>query len=322
MFGLLAGRVIFGRFKRAREAERKRLVPVLLGSRPALKIDWLARRSITDLSIELIRLVRGTDRERFVATATSFGVPERLRHRLGSGSARVRLSATEALAEFGDARSIQHLHAALRDRSAEVRLSAALALAEVRAAPPARELVEMLAIGTKENSLLTRALFREIAQAQPEELKALILDESVSPGAKATAIEILAASGDYSLVPIVARLASAAPADDPDLPRYLRALGDFGHPAGRKPVASGLLSPNWEVRAAAAEAAGRISLTEAAPNLAALLHDQVFWVRLRAGEALLRLGQIGVDMMERVAESDQEPARTAAATILAERRSE
>lgn len=319
MLGLVIGRVISGRVKRSREVERKRLVPVLLGSGVTRQVSWRSRRSLTDLSIELIRLVRGSDRERFVETATSLGVPERLRHRLRSGSSRVRLSATEALAEFGDTRSIQHLHAALRDRSPDVRLSAALALAEIHAAPPALDLVRMLGIGTRENSLLTRGLFREIALAHPDEIKALILDESVPASARATAIEILSASGDYTLVPVVAGLAGAASPCDPDLPRYLRALGEFGHPAGRKVVVKGLSSSDWDVRAAAAEAAGRIGLAEAAPQLAALLHDGTFWVRLQAGEALIRLGEDGIALLKQVAGSAREPGHTAADTILAER---
>jgi HEAT repeat protein len=320
MFGLILSRLVLGWTGRAREAERRRLVPLLLGADAQGTLGRAGRGDLlVDLSVELIQLVRGSDRDRFVETATRMGVPARLRHHLGSGSARVRLAAAEALAEFADERSIERLHAALRDPNADVRLSAALSLASVGKAPPARELVDLLAIGTRENSLLVVALFRDIGAQRPDEIKALVLDADVPAGAKAAAIEALAASGDYTLVPIITTLASTAATDDAALPRYLHSLGDFGHPAAEPAVRRGLSSPSWEVRAAAAESAGRIGLFTLAPQLQQLLGNESWWVRFRAGEALARMGEEGAFRLHESAASGPPLARTAAALTLAER---
>ncbi|MFN3946385.1 MAG: HEAT repeat domain-containing protein [Allosphingosinicella sp.] len=319
MFGLLIGRLVLGITGRAREAERRRLVPLLLGARQGELDRRVPGELLAQLSLELIHLVRGSDRERFVSTATRMGVPARLRHHLGSGSPRVRLAAAEALSEFADERSTERLRAALDDRSPDVRLSAALALASAGKAPPARELVDRLRIGTEENSLLTVSLFREIAKARPEEVKALILDETVPAGAKAAAIESLSASGDYALVPVIATLAATAEAADPALPRYLAALGAFGHPAAQPAVKRGLASPEWEVRAAAAEAAGRIGLQDLAPWLKEMLGDDQWWVRFRAAEALARLGPDCARLLREAAEQGAEPARSAGILTLLER---
>jgi HEAT repeat protein len=274
---------------------------------------------LATLLVELIQLVRGSDRERFVEAATRLGVPERLRHHLNSGSPRVRLAAAEALAEFPDDQSVERLREALRDRSSDVRLSAALALASVGKTPPARELVDLLGIGTTENSLLTVGLFRDIAARRPEEIKSLIVDEGVPANAKAAAIEALSASADYSLVPLIASLALTTDADDPALPRYFGALGAFAHPAGERAVKRGLGSPNWEARAAAAEAAGRIGLISLGPQLRELLADPLWWVRFRAGEALARMGKDGAQLLHQAARFSPEPGRTAAVLTLAER---
>jgi HEAT repeat protein len=320
MIGLLLARLILGRTGRAREAERRRLIPLLLGNRHDSALGSGGRSDIlADLSVELIQLVRGSDRDRFVEAATRLGVPERLRRHLDSGSARTRLAAAEALAEFPDERSIARLLAALRDPSADVRLTAALSLAAIDRTPPARELVELLGIGTRENSLLTVALFRDIAERRPDEVRALILDAGVPAGAKAAAIEALSASADYTLVPLVTTLASTADSDDPVLPRYLGALADFAHPAAEPAVKRCLGSPSPEVRAAAARAAGRIGLTPLAPYLKELLADSDWWVRFRAGEALTLLGEEGVRLLRETAELEREPARTAATLTLAER---
>jgi HEAT repeat protein len=317
---LIAARFLFGWTGRAREAERQRLIPILLGTRPPTRLARSVRGDLlAELSIELIQLVRGSDRDRFVATATRMKVPQRLRHQLNSGSTRVRLAAAEALAEFPDERTVERLNAALADGHSDVRLSAALSLAAMGRSPPARELVDRLGIGTSENSLLVVALFRDIAARRPDDIRSLILDRTVPSGAKAAAIEALSASGDYSLVPLVTTLAVTADVEDEALPRYLKALGDFGHPAGEPAVKRGLGSPSWEVRAAAAEAAGRIGLVRLGPHLKERLGDGEWWVRFRAGEALARMGGAGAALLQDSAARAAEPARSAAALTLAER---
>jgi HEAT repeat protein len=320
MVGLILARLVLGWTGHARAAERRRLIPILLGSRPPTRLGRSARGDLlAELSIELIQLVRGSDRARFVDAATRMGVPERLRRQLDSGSTRIRLTAAEALAEFPDEASVEHLTAALSDGNADVRLMAALSLASAGRAPQARALVDRLGIGSRENSLLIVSLFREIAAAKPSEIRSLILDPSVPSGAKAAAIEALSASGDYSLVPLVTTLAVTCDGADESLPRYLSALGDFAHPAAEPAMKRGLGSPFWEVRAAAAEAAGRIGLVRLAVQLRELLGDREWWVRFRAGEALARMGEEGAALLRSSAGGIAEPARTAAALTMAER---
>ena len=321
MAGLLVGRAFRTWRGTRREAVRRRLIPLLLGGGGGR--GALASRERQDLlatlSVELIQMVRGREREAFIENATRLGVPERLRHHLGSGSARTRQQAAEALSEFGDDRSIARLEEALDDPNPDVRLTAALALAPIGRLPSARRLVDQLGIGTTEHSLLVVSLFREIAGSRSEELKALLYDPTVPSGAKAAAIDALSASPDYSLVPLVSQLALRLPAEDPALPRYLRALAGFGHPAGAPAIDRGLASEAWAARAAAAHAAGKIGLTETAARLAELLDDENWWVRFRAGEALSGLGPEGKSLLVETARTGPDRARTAAALTLAER---
>lgn len=320
MFSLLGARLVLGWTGRAREQEKKRLVPLLLGARSKGRLGKRSRGDLlATLLVELIQMVRGSDRDRFVETATRLGVPNRLRNQLNSGSPRIRLAAAEALAEFPDEATVKRLLAALRDKSSDVRLAAALSLASVDRAPPARELVDLLGIGTTENSLLTVGLFRDIAAHRPAEIKGLILDDAVPADAKASAIEALSSSADYALVPLIASLAVTSDSEDPALPRYLRALGAFAHPAGERAVKRGLGSPSWEVRAAAAEAAGRIGLSTLGAQLRELLADPIWWVRFRAGEALARMGEDGAALLRQAAKYSPEPGRSAALLTMAER---
>ncbi|HEX8578222.1 MAG TPA: HEAT repeat domain-containing protein, partial [Allosphingosinicella sp.] len=81
----------------------------------------------------------------------------------------------------------------------------------------------------------------------------------------------------------------------------------------------GLSSPSWEVRASAAEAAGRIGLITLGPQLRELLADPLWWVRFRAGEALARMGEEGAALLRQAARHSPEPGRSAARLTMAER---
>ena len=321
MIGLILARLRSERRARSSEAERRRQIPLLLGVAPAQGPGGrggLPGDLLTDLTIEFIRLVRGDEREAFLASAARLGVPERLRLRLRRGRPSTRLAAAEALGHFADDESVEALHASLDDSHAEVRLSAALSLAGLGRAPPARALVDRLGLGTQEHSLLTISLFREIAKGKPDEVASLLADDAIAPSVKAAAIEALAGTRDQALVPIVSDLAEAASSDGDELPRFLRALGEFGHPAGAPAVLRHLGSSVAIVRAAAAEAAGRIGLIESANRLEALLGDEDWSVRFQAGRALAQLGRVGAERLERSARSGGGRVGETAAQTLAE----
>ena len=93
----------------------------------------------------------------------------------------------------------------------------------------------------------------------------------------------------------------------------------LGHPGAEKAVLAGLDDRVWMVRSAACEAAGRIGLRSAIPQLAHQLRDEVWWVRFRAGEALAALGQIGQERLRLVAATGDDLSRRAASMVLAER---
>jgi HEAT repeat protein len=268
--------------------------------------------------VELIQLVRGDERERFAARATRLRVPDQLRRQLKRGNARERQRAAEALGQFVDAKTISSLRAALDDPNPDVRLTAAISLAEKGEAPPASELVERLGIGREERSLLVASLFKEIARHRSGDLELLLRDERTPRDARVAAVEALAGSGRYELVPLIAQVVLDTPPGDRVLPRYLHALAEFGHPAAEAAVARCLESPRPQVRGAAAAAAGRIGLASLASRLEALLEDPSWGVRFSAGRALARLGEEGRARLVERARERSTLSGTAAALILAE----
>lgn len=321
MSGLILARLLTDRRAAALAGRRRTLIPMLLGnaSDEAMRASVpRGSRILSDLAVELIQLVRGEERERFVATSARLGVTDNLRRTLARSSVRARVVAAETLAHFPDEVTTDALEAALEDKSADVRFAAALSLATSDRAPDARRLIGLLGLGRREQSMLIVGLFQEIGRTRPGEIRDLIDDADAPPPVKAAAIEALAASGDYSLVPSIVELALAADPEGEELPRYLRALGAFQHPAAAPAIVRWLDAPTWWVRSAAAEAAGRIGLAGTADRLAALLDDPDWWVRFRAGEALVRLGEAGRHSLAHCSRHGSDRARAAAQLTLAE----
>jgi HEAT repeat protein len=317
---LLFARLLGERRDERRAAIRADLLPQLLsGENAGAARGHMARRVAADMTVELAELVRGSDRDRFIAAASEAGAGDELARRLRSRAPQDRLIAAEALAMFPDFTPAVW-QVALFDRNADVRLGAALALAQEGRAPPVGELVRLLGIGSTERSLLIVSLMRDLARTDPHSVEALLYDLDVPDAAKLAATDALAESGAVDHAPLVAWMAEASEEESDLRPRIFRALGRIGHPSGHAAIIAGLDSDSWPVRTAAAEAAGRSALTSAVPRLAELLNDDEWWVRFRAGEALTRLGSGGQIALHRAAVDLRPAAREAATSILAEKK--
>lgn len=321
MGGLVLLRLV-SHWRRARHlAARRRLTPILLAGEhvdPALFRD-IPDHVIADLSLDLMQLVRGSERAAFIASATQLGVPARLARRMRAGAARERMNALQGLAQFDDMSARDALRRALGDRDRHIRLAAAQALADKDEAFELIDLVDQLELGAGQSSRLAVSLFASIARTRPQEIKALVLQLDQNSEVRVAAVEALAETGDFSLVPVITELALAARDGTEELPRYVHALGQFGHPSAARAVRLALSSESMAARAAAAQAAGRIGMVDAADALATLLGDSEWWVRFRAAEALVAIGASGVARLRDAAERGNGVAAEVAEAILAEK---
>lgn len=306
-----------------REARRLQLV-VLLS-----KAEWTAgdraRLStappslVADVCVELLQMVRGDEKDRIVDAGRRAGVVEILCERLGSWSHGVRLGAAEALGDFAGDSVAEALGAALEDPIPTVRLAAAISLTGIGHPTPLRTLIDKLELGTAECSRFILKLFRDRAAADPAEVKALLADDDVSDTAKAYAAQALAAAGDYEAVSAIAALVLDSATDRSSVASYVEVLGDLAHPDATAAIEHALHSEHWQVRAAAAAAAGKIRMSSSIGTLTALLADGHWLVRRHAGEALGKLGAAGERALTNVSRTARGPAREAAAIELAQR---
>ena len=319
LLGLIGYRALANRRLAAERLERGNYIELLKArTEPASVSGEPADDVLTDLTVQILELVRGDEKARFAERMTKAGTAARLRERLRRGNARLRILTAAALTNFKDEVSRAALTSALGDRNAEVRLTAALSLAANGQAPPPAELIRRLGIGEQESSLRTIMLLADLADNDLENVRALLRDPSIPPPIKAATARALAINDDFPSVPAVAALAMETDPRARELPLYLEALAQFEHPAGSPAVLCCLGSASAPVRAAAAYAAGRIGIEAALDRLENLLGDSDWWVRVRTAQALVRLGAGGQQRLRHAAGHAAEPARETAAVILAE----
>lgn len=312
---LLARVVAKGHNERCKEA-RARILPYLLGGKtPLIALSGLDLKVAAALTCELAELTRGSDLNALLERASALGVPPLLAKWLRAFSPQKRLTAVETLGLFKN-EGLQIL-SALDDRNRDVRLGAALILARREDGPSPRELVRKLRIGTVERSLMIASLMRDLASRNPAAVAALLFEEDLSIQAKIAAADALAATGSQ-FAPLLAVMVQKASEDPAIQQEFYRALGKTGHPSGSAAILKGLESADAGVRAAAAEAAGKISLSGAAGALGELLSDRVWQVRYQAARALLRLGPCGISKLWEAAGSGEAQCRATARAILAE----
>ena len=306
------------RHSHARAEARRRLLPQLFAGDPHTlsPVHGFDLEVAASLTGELAEMTRGSERDALMRRASALGVPVWLNRRLAARRAQDRMAALEALSYFEE--EIGAVWTMLDDRNPDVRLAAALILAQRDDGPDARTLIAKLKVGQEENSLLLVSLLADMARRDPDAVADLLYDPTLPYAAKVVAIDALAQSG-ADVSGLLAYMAEGATGETDLQPRLFRALGRSGDPAAARIIESGLASEEWPVRAAAAEAAGRTGLRHLADRLGDLMDDEAWWVRTRAGEALLRLGPAGLTVLHRIGDDGNEAARGAALATLAER---
>ena len=273
---------------------------------------------LTDLAVELLELVRGDEKARFAERMARAGTVTRLHARLSRGNVRSRVLAAAALANFNDRGTQAALAKALDDRNPRVGRIAALSLAAIGRAPEPREVFRRLRLREHEASLLIVMLLVGMARSNVEGVRMFLIDPDTSASLKAATAVALALCNDVGAVHAIAKLAMDADPESSELPRYLGALADIGHPAGSQAVLHWLDSSSAQVRAAAARAAGRIGVEPALDRLEHFLGDPDWWVRFQAAQALLRFGKAGERRLNFAAARNDAPAHETASLTLAE----
>jgi HEAT repeat protein len=233
---------------------------------------------------QLLRLIRGGDRERLLQIAESDGLFNATLAMLHSVALARRVDAMHVLEQFASPACIDALQARMAgDASPAARLEAACALARLGHLPPPAAVVDMLDLMHCTQTRLHRALFRSLAAQHADQLTAMVRSDDFAR-LRAMLVEALGWSEDYS---VLATLENSAADSDPEVrSSALRAARKLGHPRMEPWVVPLLDDASDSVRIQAVQTCGQLGLRSAMPRLERLAIDPSWWVRLRASQAL------------------------------------
>ena len=325
MVGLIVARLDRERDERRRARDRGLIqhafLDIMNGSGDAIgRLRGVQGRArlMAEVLLDMIAMVRGAERERLISALQAFRVDDTFCRRLFRGSVAGRMAAAEVLSIFPGDRTVAALRRALpRARAVELRISLMRSLLDLGSPPSLSEVLADVSGRRASESLLYLPLIGRLVADDPLTALGAFEDPRVVGHARVMLTEALGASGDYRTLEALCR---AARVPDPDLRiAGIRGLAALGHPAAETTILAAMANPEWAVRAAASEAAGRIGLRSAIPLLADQLEDPVWWVRLRAGDALAALGDAGRARLQALAGSGGDLSRRTAAMVLAER---
>ena len=273
-------------------------------------------RLMAETLLEFQGLIRGSDQDRVLGALRELGLVRVLADRLECDSRMGRLTVLEALAALGGEEARIAMRHAIGSSRPEVRMVAVKALADAGYAPSIGRLLDYAVSGELTPSKLYAELVRQITAAAPEATVQALERGDLSPVLRTLAIDALGLSGDYQVLP---SLILAAGDDDQEVrTAAVRALGRLQHPAGEAAIGRAMQDERWVVRSVAAEAAGLAGFSRLVHDLDLLLGDPEWWVRFRAGEALVALGGEGLFLLNRTASGERPLAHRAAESALAE----
>jgi hypothetical protein len=155
MLGLVFARILRDRWGRKQNQLRRdlaqRIFRWLEGELPDAAVLGVAAKNqalLASLAGELLRLVRGRDRDRLVAMFESAGLPGYLRRQVRRRLSRRSVAAAEALRDFPGPLTTEALQKAVQRGRGDLKIAAALALADLDELPDARLLARWLGVGT------------------------------------------------------------------------------------------------------------------------------------------------------------------------------
>jgi HEAT repeat protein len=274
------------------------------------------RDTLAGMIVELIAVLRGSEKERAVELAAELGLVDRDLRLLSSRGRWRRARAAENLGFYGGPAAAVPVGALLDEKEETLRAVAARALSRIGGPDAARSLAARLDSASELTSLRMAENLERIGPLAVEPLTELL-------GTEECRAQVLAARILGNLRVREARPAlceAALRRQNPDLrAQATLALGKIGDPEDIPTMLEAAADESWPVRAQAANALEMIGASSTIPTLEALAVDPEWWVRLNASRALVNMGPEGEEALARILEGPDRFARDRAAATLEER---
>lgn len=277
-----------------------------------------AQTVLSDIIVELLNVLQGSQSQSVVDLAGELGLVERDLKQLDSPGLWSRAKAVENLGYYGGPESVGPMSELLSESDETIKAVAARALSRIGTREAAESLTRFLNSDSELTSLRMAENLERIGPLAVDPLIELIESED-EDGRRA---QVLAAQILGNL-----RVAKARTALQQAIKRHWNtdiraqsalALGKIGNPDDLPALLEAAEDNSWPVRVQAANALGMIGETETVPTLEKLVADEEWWVRLNASRALVNIGPEGERALVRTLDNPDRYARDRAAATLEE----
>lgn len=210
-----------------------------------------------------------------------------------------RLEGVRLLGLTGGSELVEVLVDSLQDRHPIVRLAAARSLGRIRSPKAIKPMLEIMAETEKlSRRQLAQSLvaFGPVAHPALRQIVAGRSGDPMDPRFVATALEVLAITGDIESGPEIRRALSSTDMEV-RIAAY-KAVLLLHLPLSADELRKGLRDEAWQVRAQAALASGKVGNEDIVEDLGKCLCDRSWWVRQNGGSALYELGSCGIEQLE------------------------
>lgn len=263
---------------------------------------WLLR-----LCVHLATLMRGATFERLREMLAEAGLIDWLLKELHSRREARVTTAARALALFQVPEAKPQLNRLVQSDSPAVVFSAALALARVAERQDLPPLLDVLAEFSATHQDLVVMVLLGYAEANPGEFADFLNGHEVrDDDLKVLVLETLGRLRLRESEPFLRAEVENPTSDEAGL-KALRALGELRLMSSADLVRRAMNSANWETRAVAAWATGRLKDAQSLPRLQELMGDKMWAVRLNAANAMTSMEAPGLDALQTVAETSEDP---------------
>lgn len=282
------------RVQRLRESLEPALYDYLatgeVSSRVLRKVKGRDKTILSDMIIELLNVLRGSESQRMISLAEELGLVQRDLDRLYARGRWRRAKAAENLGYYGGPEAASPVSRLLREGDETIKAVAARALSRIGTKSAAESLTGYLGSGSELTRLRMAENLERIGPLAVDRLIELIESEKEDD----RQAQVLAARILGNL-----RVAEAGPVLGQAIQRHwntdlraqaTQALGKIGNPDDIPIIVEAAGDSSWPVKAQAANAMGMIGDVSTVPILEGLVADQEWWVRLNASRALVKIG--------------------------------
>ncbi|MCP9471418.1 MAG: HEAT repeat domain-containing protein [Nitrospira sp.] len=209
-----------------------------------------------------------------------------------------KMLAIRTLGRLGDRAMWSPLHSLITDQNPFAALHAVQALLAIEARAAVPLLIPVIGRRTDWSPLAVATILRSAG----DDLASETLAQAATTGDQAVGARLirhLPVTQNSRGLPILRQfVATASRVSDDFLAASLFVFGEFQDPSDLPFVRQALFHPVWHVRVQAVTALGKLGTVSDETRLTALLNDPEWWVRYRAGEALVNLRSMTEEKLE------------------------